>query len=142
MKGAEPEKDAAFHEPETVVAPIAVEVCVEAGDDGNAHPAGDTESAPAEGAFGGHVDTVRGMFCPEPAEGPVGGKAEAEFRIAWNGDARDGVEKMRFLWAGGAVWASGGDNGDLDPALVEAVDQAPEGHGDPVYFGRKGFSDQ
>ena len=142
MKGPEPREDATFHEPKPVVAAVAVKIGVKAGDDRNAEPAGDAEGTPAEGAFSGDVDAVRRVFPPESAEDTVCGEAEAEFGVAGNGDARDSTEEMGCLRSPRAVRTGRGDDGDLDASLVEAGDEAPEGHGDPVDFGWEGFGDQ
>lgn len=72
----------------------------------------------------------------------MGRQAKAEFGIAWYRHAWDADQFMGLPLSFRAVFAAGSDHGDVDAALVEAVDQAAERHGDAVNLGRESFRDQ
>lgn len=142
VEAAQPCEDPVGEPAVTVVATVAVEVGVEAGDEGNAEAGGRADGTPAEGAFGGDVDHIGAVLAPCAEEALGGGEAKTQFGVAGNGQTGNGEEVIGvgFRGCGGLpVGTVGGDYLNAGLPFLEPVDEALQGHGDAIDFGREGF---
>ncbi|MNI54929.1 hypothetical protein D3C73_1098510 [compost metagenome] len=122
-----------------VVGQVFVEAGVESGSHRNAEAACGAQRRPAQWALGRHVDRIRALLPPVPAQPDRCWQAEAQAGITRQGRARyqQGIRRRLQRFAG----LSRADQVDLMAGRAQSLLQALHGQCDAVDLRRVGFGD-